>query len=315
MFAKPGLFYSNNPSTVFNNKWLLDANKINGLKKHKLSIIDFSSEHYGSNGIDYIHHALADADVNFLLLSHEPADHKKFDRMLFYPHWYYWAIKNFIGKPNQSVDRNYKWSCLNGAPRVHRIYNYFYSKQQSYFDSACFTFFYHDNVSRPDDITLPNEALDFWTNIKDTLPSREVLKNGPRSDSRCDLPANTDAYIHLITETTVLPRIFVSEKTWKPVASGQLFLIFGNPGTVKHLRNIGVDVFDDIIDHSYDGLENWQDRLHAIHEQLNYLVNKNLRDIYIETQNRRNNNVNKFFAGAFDSQYKQTILQCINMLS
>jgi hypothetical protein len=129
------------------------------------------------------------------------------------------------------------------------------------------------------------------------------------------LPANTDAYIHLVTETTVIPKIFVSEKTWKPIAAGQLFLIFGNPGIVSYLRNCGVDVFDDIVDHSYDSIVDWQCRLHAIHDQIAYLLNQNLKDIYITTSKRRTENTKKFFAGEFDNQYKQTLLQCINTLS
>jgi hypothetical protein len=313
MFDDPGVFYSNDPKTIFDDQWLLDQNKIHQLKQHNLSILDFSSEHYGANGLDHVYHELESLGVHFLLLSHHPVDHQKFERMFFYPYWYHWARKNFVlGK--SSSTKVYKWSCLNGNPRNHRIYNYFYSKQQPYFDSAYFTF-YNFNASRYDDVALSDDALNFWNNIRNSLPDRRQIYNRSRADSRCDLPAITDAYIHLVTETTVIPRLFVSEKTWKPIAAEQIFLVFGNPGTIEYLRSQGVDVFDDLIDHRYDSVDDWQQRLHMIHQQLKQLIDRDLEDIYIATLERRQRNSEKFFSGAFDPQYSQTIKQCINLLN
>lgn len=306
MFDKPGVFYSNEPKILFNDDWLLDTHKIEKLKQHNLNIIDLSSEHHGADGLDYVYHALEDADINFLLLVHDPVDHQKFDRMLFYPHWYHWSRKNFIVKENDLDRRTYKWSCLNGNPRAHRIYNYYYSQQQPYYDSAYFTF-YNAEPYRHDDVSLPSIVADFWERIRHTMPSRDKIFIRARPDSVCNLPAISDSYIHLVTETTIISKIFVSEKTWKPIANGQLFLVFGNPGTISYLRDNGVDVFDDIIDHSYDSIDNWQDRLHAIHRQVRHLVSQNLSDIYVATKARRTDNSHKFFAGAFDKQYNITI--------
>lgn len=316
MFDKPGVFYSNKPTVIFDDNWLLDYSKIASLKQHNLAIIDLSSEHYGVSGLDYVYHALDSVKVNFLLLSHNPNDHKKFARMLFYPYWYHWARKKFIVTNTQSVDRTYKWSCLNGNPRNHRIYNYFYSKQQPYFDSCYFTFHSQEFFNpRHDDVTLPTEVVQFWANVNDTLPdwSSSYVYGG--YDAHCGQPGNTDSYINLVTETTVIPYIFASEKIWKPVALGQLFLVFGNPGLVSYLRNQGVDVFDDIIDHSYDSILDWQLRLHQIHNQLENLLKQDLKNIYINTSRRRQENTEKFFSGSFDRQYLSTLEQCINTLN
>jgi hypothetical protein len=310
MFDSPGVFYSDDPKIIFNDNWLLDQSKIVSLKNHNLVILNFSSEHYGLSGIDHVYHALKNSGINFLLLTHDPADHKKFDRLVFYPHWYHWSRKNFIVKQYNIDTRTYKWSCLNGNPRAHRIYNYYYSKQQPYYDSSYFTF-YNAEPHRGDDVILPSIVKDFWESIRHTMPSRDNINIGPRPDSVCNLPAISDSYIHLVTETTVISKIFVSEKTWKPIATGQLFLVFGNPGTISYLRDSGVDVFDDIIDHSYDLINNWQDRLHAIHYQLRHLLSQDLNAMYIDTKPRRTNNVDKFFSGAFDNLYKLEIEKTI----
>jgi hypothetical protein len=316
MFDNLGAFYFNNPkSHIFDDNWILDNKKIVKLKDHKLVIADFSSEHYGVDGLDHVYQALEQQGINFLLLTHDPNDHQRFNRMLFYPYWYHWSSKNFVTHDAQSFDKTYEWSCLNGNPRNHRIYNYFYAYHKLYFKDACFTF-HNADVSRSDDVELDPEVIKFWNEIRYTLKSRDLAFNvKAQPNTLCNLPANSDSYVHLVTETTVIPKIFVSEKTWKPIASGQLFLIFSNPGTVSYLRNQGVDVFDDIIDHGYDSISNWQDRLHAIHDQLQHLLSQDLKEIYIATSDRRTDNANKFFTGAFDTQYIQTISQCINMLN
>ena len=322
MFDRPGIFYFDRPmGVIFDRDWKLDSNKISNLKKHPLVIANFGSEHYGPDGLDHVYNALDQHGINFLLLSHDPDDHQRFDRMLFYPHWYHWSRKNLKTNNSESFDKTYKWSCLNGTPRNHRIYNYFYTYHRSYFKDACFTF-YNADFTRADDVALDDEVMIFWNKIRPTLKSRDFILTEKLPgyeitppDAQCNLPANADSYVHLVTETTVISKMIVSEKTWKPIASGQLFLIFGNPGIVSHLRDQGVDVFDDIIDHGYDSNADWQSRLHQIHQQLELLIAQDLKKLYINTQSRRQANREKFFSGAFDQKYIQTIQQCINTLS
>jgi hypothetical protein len=106
----------------------------------------------------------------------------------------------------------------------------------------------------------------------------------------------------------VIPRIFITEKTWKPIAAQQLFLVFGNPGTIHALRQLGVDVFDDIIDHSYDLEADWKLRLDKIYNSLEKLLCQNLNNIYQLTQSRRQHNADLCQSGAFGHRY-QTDLQ------
>lgn len=53
---------------------------------------------------------------------------------------------------------------------------------------------------------------------------------------------------------------FLSEKAYKPFIAGQLFVIHGCVGSVQALREQGYDVFDDIINHSYDTIQDGLDR-------------------------------------------------------
>jgi hypothetical protein len=47
---------------------------------------------------------------------------------------------------------------------------------------------------------------------------------------------------------------FITEKTFKAFALRQVPIWFATPGLVKEIRNLGFDMFDDIVDHSYDDL-------------------------------------------------------------
>jgi hypothetical protein len=78
--------------------------------------------------------------------------------------------------------------------------------------------------------------------------------------------------------------------------SGQFGLWLGNPGTVNFLRTVGFDMFDDIIDHTYDREENFHLRLNLLHQSIDQLINKDLKQLFIETNQRRLNNQKLFYS-------------------
>lgn len=68
---------------------------------------------------------------------------------------------------------------------------------------------------------------------------------------------NKYCYFELVLETLPhfpdnAPNLFITEKSWKPFFSGNPQLIFGNPNTLKQLRNAGFETFPEIFDESYD---------------------------------------------------------------
>jgi hypothetical protein len=321
MFNQPGVFYFNQPDTVYDKTdWSIDLEKIQKLKQHQLVVADFSSEHYGNDTLYNLYECLDSHKINFILLSHDIDDHQRRDKLFFYPHWYHWAKKRFVQTYNPNInnlEKKFNVSCLNANPRYHRIYNFLTLRKKPYFNDWFFSMHQTDsNPIRNDDYILPAEYVNEWKEICDTLPVREKLTINTRISSNTLNPAYTDSYINLVTEVTMLPKIFVSEKTWKPVASGQLFLVIGNPGIIGYLRSQGVDVFDDIIDHKYyDNETNWETRILKIHTVIESLLTKDLYKINEVTQARRLSNAKKFFAGEFNTQYSQDITTCINMLN
>ena len=303
------IFYISNPSDSLMSLQDGQTKNLNFLKKYQLVIADCSNEHWGDNGgvINKIYQELSELDIKFIILSHCPDHHDPDRGILFYPYWYYYSMNSLKVLPITDK-KQFVLGCLNGNPRPHRVANYYMLKNKKYWNRCCTSFFISDSYTRNDDIELEPKEMDFWNSIKPQLQNNNGITSGVENN----LPAITNSYINLVTETTVLNDIFLTEKTWKPVASGQIFLVFGNPGTMSFLQSQGVDIFPDLIDHNYYDQEiNWRVRLNKLHEVLDDLLDKDLETIYRDTHKRRVQNQEKFFLGRFDCKYHDTLVEKI----
>lgn len=68
-------------------------------------------------------------------------------------------------------------------------------------------------------------------------------------------------------------RLFFTEKSAKPFLMSQIPLFIAAPGYVNQLRNLGFDVFDDIVDHSYDKEDYIFKRCDLVFDELKRLTN------------------------------------------
>jgi len=293
-------------NTEFFQRGCIDLDQLES-HRDKLIVVNAASEHWGLNRafITEMHDTLKSADFNFWILSHHPGDHLIKKQIVFYPWWYYHGMKTF-----EIIDivkyRSRKLGCLHGNPRPHRIAHYLALKNRlDLQDLEISIFSNRHGAKRMDDVELLESEIAEWARIEPDLNDNY----GVQSDVTIKIPALDDAYIHITSETTVIDRIFMSEKTWKPIAAGQLFLHFGNPGTIGFLRTLGVDTFDDLIDHdSYDTVSDWRQRMDIIHKLASDLMALDLQDIWHETLSRRQSNANKFFAGDFMQSFRHNAL-------
>ena len=84
-----------------------------------------------------------------------------------------------------------------------------------------------------------------------------------------------NTFVELIAETSFTEASFlITEKTLNSIYGCNFPIWLSSVGVVTFLREIGLDTFDDIIDHSYDLIENPIDRLyHAIADNKELLTN------------------------------------------
>jgi hypothetical protein len=64
---------------------------------------------------------------------------------------------------------------------------------------------------------------------------------------------------------------FITEKTFKAFYMRHIPIWFAVPGLVEQVRHLGFDMFDDIVDHSYDGIQDEHFRIQAIVSQVKQL--------------------------------------------
>ena len=62
--------------------------------------------------------------------------------------------------------------------------------------------------------------------------------------------------------------LFITEKTYKPIAHQHPFMVLGMKGILSHLRSIGFETFDNIFNESYDNLDIFEDRLEIVYNNI-----------------------------------------------
>jgi hypothetical protein len=97
-----------------------------------------------------------------------------------------------------------------------------------------------------------------------------------------------NSFVNIITETFYLEnKVHISEKSLKPFWFYQLPIFVASTGHVSKVKEkYNFDLFDDIIDHSYDTITNSVKRLEAIVEEIKRVNNLDLKNIYKNNKDR-----------------------------
>jgi hypothetical protein len=73
-----------------------------------------------------------------------------------------------------------------------------------------------------------------------------------------------DTFVEIITETSYTEQCYLlTEKTLNSIYGMNFPILLCGQGAVSLLRKMGMDMFDDVVDHSYDQYENPVDRMYA----------------------------------------------------
>ena len=133
---------------------------------------------------------------------------------------------------------------------------------------------------------------------------QEFIQAGPffvdnlTSTERNDYSVNvdhlyTDSYVNFVLESFInidgSGGQSITEKTWKPIAFMQPFICVAEHNHLKHLHELGYHTWDNIIDESYDDIENTQERFEAVialAQDLSEIDRDTLHDMYTSCQGR-----------------------------
>jgi len=100
--------------------------------------------------------------------------------------------------------------------------------------------------------------------------------------------------ISLVTETNYDNNypVFFTEKTFKPIANKQPFILISSPNSLARLRDLGYKTFNNIIDESYDDIQDDNLRLLAIVAEINRLAKLNTLEFIEKTTEITEHNYN-----------------------
>lgn len=181
-------------------------------------------------------------------------------------------FNNIIEYKSSNYEKIYLYDCINMRPRPQRILNFLHlldsglenfgnisisdkNDWHSHINLSDLNFFKkyklsNDIISKLDRAVTPRKTL--HTNIVD--PTAHYYNYVERILN--DMYKNS--WVSIVTESSYFEyenATFISEKTFKPIACMQPFIIVGTRGTLKYLRKLGYKTFHDYIDESYDELD------------------------------------------------------------
>jgi hypothetical protein len=98
----------------------------------------------------------------------------------------------------------------------------------------------------------------------------------------------TDSYFQIVIETHFdadqSGGTFITEKTWKPIKFGQPFVVIGPTGTLDALRSSGYSVFDDVLDNTYDTVQDNTKRYFAVRNLIESMQQQGVSQLFKKCQ-------------------------------
>lgn len=196
------------------------------------------------------------------------------------------------------TNKPYKFLFLNGRYRPHRKYLIERFGHSNLLDQAVWSNL-ETRVGRSRFINLTVDQQDLMTNpstLKYLDPEYEVARYKDRIHSNIE---NTfvkndlfghewgeiylnpkpyiDTYFSLVTETVFdYPYSFRTEKIWKPIVMGHPWIAVASQGYYRDMHNLGFKTFGNLLDESFDLIDNSQQRIERIAQVVEHLCTQDL---------------------------------------
>lgn len=226
-----------------------------------------------------------------------------FSTGIFYNYWAYdykSRVQFYNQKLNSVRDIKKNFLCFNGRPDIHRWYVLQKLYDLKLLDKGYVSFLNRYNQLE-NEITF-NEFLSMYTGkadfAKDIYYNKKIIKLDKSNDDIHRNDRTHDPYLYsetsvsLITETYAdsRPGCFITEKSWKAIANCHIPIWIGQKGIVSAFKNMGYDVFEDVVDQSYDlisdSIERWNAAINSLLKYLNSEIgNKN--DVIVRLLNNQ----------------------------
>jgi hypothetical protein len=186
---------------------------------------------------------------------------------------------------------------------IHREF-----KDATYFNQFMDKDYWDNNVANKFPITIDKFFLG-WDENENADISGELHHTDVFSNAYIDLVTENINYSPIKFEYNTL-----TEKSLKPFIFYQLPIFITYQNNLKCLRDMGFDLFDDILDNSYDGIEDPKERIDIALSNLIKLKDVDLSNYFEKNKIRFINNRNLIFKLAF-SDGLNDIFRFINFMN
>jgi len=176
-----------------------------------------------------------------------------------------------------------KYGLFNGRATNERLYSFWKHKNWQYSDRGKASMHLDINTVTEWDSDFTSficEHNERWQSLVSILPYSDTGEKINPANANFEVMTGSkvwdeiynDISIEIVCETnTTADTFFVTEKTSRPIAYGRLFMVIGSPEFEQNLKQMGFDIFDDIIDKSYD-TESSYIRVDAVFKSLGELL-------------------------------------------
>jgi hypothetical protein len=200
-------------------------------------------------------------------------DHKVCDTMKVIPYMHFERDIQQIAKrvnlvSNFDTNLEYKksnpiktYNCLQKRQRVHRSWFYLYLYKNNLLDAGLVsTNSYGNHIPNIDGIKPPQQLLEEAGKLLPLVVHGEPnnVKDDQHYINRILDKVCLDSWVSVVSEASFVDSentLFLSEKIFKPIACMHPFIILGNKGSLKKLKEMGYKTFEGFIDERYDELD------------------------------------------------------------
>jgi hypothetical protein len=120
-----------------------------------------------------------------------------------------------------------------------------------------------------------------------------------------------DTVFNIITETTCdTNSLNLTEKSFKGIANCHPYLVIGDVNTHTHIKDLGFELYEDLIDYSFDSIDDSEIRLNSALKEVKRIYNiggNGILEWYKKNIDKIEHNKSKFFEYKFSDMIKETI--------
>jgi hypothetical protein len=196
---------------------------------------------------------------------------------------------------NENIINDVNWSLVSGFQCTNELFfSQIFTKEDTKKYKEDIKYFTSIDVKKSD-----YESEENWFNPNTHEINVEELPHWMRIPEKVETFENS--YVNIVTESSYLDSelvVHITEKSFRPFYFYQLPIFVASHNHIKYLKEIyGFDMFEDIINHSYDDVVDHRNRLFAIFEEIKRL-NENkekIKEFYRKNYDRFEKNKNIIF--------------------